>query len=61
MYGLALSRCEQLLADDPERQARRETLVKEREKFATALNWLNEAQMSGAEKSDDDGDDDDEE
>lgn len=52
----ALDRCAHLLADDPDRQRRREFLLKEREKLGLALQWLN---VAGKRDGNGGGDDDD--
>ncbi|TQB74446.1 hypothetical protein MPDQ_004747 [Monascus purpureus] len=45
----ALDRCLELMAEDPERQHRRQDLIREREKLSKAQEWLSTA------KKDDDG------
>ncbi|KAL2002809.1 hypothetical protein VTN02DRAFT_5852 [Thermoascus thermophilus] len=49
----ALERCMELMAEDPERQRRRQYLVKERQKLTKAQEWL----QSSAKKEDSDMDD----
>jgi hypothetical protein len=43
------------MAEDPERQQRRAYLLKEREKFAKAQEWLASLRPQGFEKSESDG------
>lgn len=47
----ALDRCMELMAEDPERQRRRQYVLKEKEKISKAQEWL-----ATARKSEDDAD-----
>ncbi|EKV16315.1 hypothetical protein PDIG_08460 [Penicillium digitatum PHI26] len=48
------ARCLDLMAEDPERQHRRTQLLKEREKFSKAQEWLDSVRDSDVEMEDSD-------
>lgn len=48
------ARCLELMAEDPERQQRRAYLLKEREKFSKAQEWLTSVRPQGVEKNESD-------
>jgi hypothetical protein len=50
--GLAFERCMELMAEDPERQARRNALTKEKVKLTQAQEWLAAVQQNGDESDD---------
>jgi hypothetical protein len=51
---LGRARCLDLMTEDPERQHRRAQLLKEREKFSKAQEWLDSVRDSDVEMEDSD-------
>ncbi|KAL4970876.1 putative dynamin GTPase [Aspergillus stella-maris] len=49
----AVERCNELMAEDPERQRRRQYLVREKEKITRAQQWLNAENDTSTEHEDD--------
>ena len=53
MGNLGRAHCLDLMTEDPERQHRRAQLLKEREKFLKAQEWLDSVRDSDVEMEDD--------